>query len=168
MPEIIIPQRSDYTEIAQLVNGADKVFFSVYTPEEAKEVGVASETAESLTEGEKNRQYLAVKENGVFVAFTSFRLKNNQTVWISSLYAHADHQRKGYGGLLLSEIEKFAKLNGALVITLETEVEADWAVRFYKKQGYIILSKEDLKIYPFDKVIDKEPVSGRYIIGKKI
>lgn len=168
MIKVIRPKRNYYAEIVKLVNDADKVFFDIYTAKEAKEIGVANETEESLIKGESNRNYLILKYNDRIVAFVSFRLKNPQTVWISSLYVDNNHQRKGFGCALLNEVEQIAKNQDAKVVVCETEIKAKWAVNFYIKCGYSILKKEDLNKYPFDQVLDKELVSNRYIFGKVV
>jgi hypothetical protein len=65
-------------------------------------------------------------------------------------------------------VEEIARERGAKVVVLETERQADWAVNFYLKNNYKILSEEDLKVFPFDMVLDKPPVPNRYIFGKII
>jgi len=96
------------------------------------------------------------------------RLKNEQTVWISSLYVRVDLQGKGYGSKLLKKIENFAFKNMAKVVVLETEKEAKWAVSFYLKNGYKKITKNILAKFPFDRVLEKPPVPNRYILGKVV
>jgi ribosomal protein S18 acetylase RimI-like enzyme len=162
------PKREDYKEIAELTNEAEKRFLDIYTKEMAVMMEVCTESEEKLIDGEKTREYLCVKDNGKIVSFASFHLKNPQTIWISSLYTHPQYQGKGYGRALDKEIEKIAKEQGARVIVLETEKQADWAVNFYLKNGYSILSDEDLKKFPFDQVLNKPQVPNRYILGKVV
>ena len=164
--KIALPTRNDYKVIVQLVNEADRVFFDIYTKTEAVEVGVGSLTEEDLISGEKVRKYLVLWENGAIVAFASFRLKNEQTVWVSSLYVRVDLQGQGYGSKLLKEIEKFALKHKAQVVVLETEKKAKWAVDFYLKNGYKKITKNGLAKFPFNKVLEKLPVPNRYILGK--
>lgn len=168
MLKLSVPTRKDYKEIIALINEADKVFFDIYTSSEAREVGVGTFIEDDLTEGEKSRKFLILKSVNKIVGFASFRLKNTQTVWVSSLYVLIDTQRKGYGTVLLQGIEKFALKNRAQSIVLETEKKAKWAVNFYLKNGYKKLSIRNLAKFPFDKVVDKKPVSNRYVIGKVV
>ncbi len=163
-----IPTRKDYKEIVQLVNEADCVFFDIYTKSEASEVGVSNFAEEDLVSGEKVKKYLVLWDNGAIVAFASFRLKNKQTVWISSLYVRVDLQGQGYGSKLLKEIENFALKNKAKTVVLETEKKAKWAVDFYLKNGYKKITKNGLAKFPFNKVLEKLPVPNRYILGKVI
>lgn len=166
MFKISIPARKDYKEIVHLVNEADSVFFDIYTQDEAKEVGVGNLTKEDLISGEKTRNYLILKNKNNIIAFASFRLKNSQTVWISSFYVKVGFQGKGYGKSLLSAIEDFTVKHKANVVVLETEKKAAWAVNFYLKNGYKKLAIRNLAKFPFNKVIDKKPVPNRYILGK--
>ena len=162
------PKREDYEEIADISNRADEPFFKLYNAEIAKEIGFATETEERLIEGEETREYLCLKINNQIVSFVSFHLKNPQTIWISHICTNQDFQGKGYGAKLIHKIEEIAEERGAKVVVLETEKRADWAVNFYLKNNYKTLSDEDLKIYPFDMVLNKPQVLNRYIFGKII
>jgi ribosomal protein S18 acetylase RimI-like enzyme len=170
MEDIIIekPKRKDYKEIADISNQADEPFLKLYNAEIAKEIGFATETEERLMEGEKTREYLCLKVDNQIVSFVSFHLKNSQTVWISHICTNSDFQGKGYGAKLMIKVEEIAKERGAKVVVLETEKQADWAVNFYLKNNYKILSDEDLKIYPFDMALNKPQPPNRYIFGKII
>lgn len=168
MLKISIPTRKDYNEIIRLVNEADRVFFDIYSKSDAAEVGIGNFTEKDLVSGEKTRRYLVLKDDRKIVAFASFRLKNDQTVWISSLYVGVSSQGKGFGSKLLKEIENFATENKTKVIVLETEKKAKWAVNFYLKNGYEKITKNTLQKFPFNKVLEKPPVPNRYILGKII
>ena len=163
------PTKAEYPQIANLVNLADQVYHSIYSPQEFKEQGCATESVENLTEGENNREYLCVyNENGEVIGYASYRLKNSQTAWLSMIYIHPEYQHKGIGDALLKEVEKAAKELGALALVLETDKKASWAVKLYVRNNYQILSDEDLKKYPFDKALEKKQVPGRYIFGKEL
>lgn len=166
--EITKPRREDYPEIVGFVNEADKKFLDIYNKKEAEIMDIGSETAEGLIEGEKSREYICLKDNDKIVSFASFRLKNPQTVWVSLLYTRLDCQGKGYGATLTREIERIAKKRGAKVVVLETEPKAKWAANFYFKNGYKILSENNLKKSPFNKALDKPSAPNRHILGKVI
>lgn len=168
MLKISVPTRKDYKQIVQLVNEADRIFFGIYTKSEIKEVGVSNLTEQDIIKGEKTRKYLMLKDNNKIVAFASFRLKNQQTVWVSSLYVRVNLQGKGYGSKLLKKIESIALKNKAKIVVLETEKKAVWAVNFYLKNGYKKITKNGLTKFPFNKVLEKPPVPNRYILGKVV
>jgi GNAT superfamily N-acetyltransferase len=163
------PERNEYQKISDLVNLADEQYRTICTPEEFSIMQYGCSSPSELIKGENQRIFLcAYDENDNLIGYSSFRLKNPQTVWLSMIYIHPDFQHKGNGALLLKEIERQAEILGALVIVLETEKKATWAVEFYKKNGYQILSDADLLKFPFDQVLDHKQVDRRYIFGKKI
>lgn len=160
------PTTENYSGIADISNRADKDFFKIYNKEQAKEIGLGRETIEDLIKGEETREYLCLWADNKIVSFVSFRLKNPQTIWVSHICTDPDYQGMGYGAKLMERVENIAKERNASVVVLETESQADWAVNFYLKNNYKILLEEDLKIFPFNKVLDKPPVKNRYILGK--
>lgn len=168
MIKILKPKKEDYSKIALLVNEAEKIYFSIYSEEELKYIKICQESVKNLIESEKTRKYLIIKDDFKIVAFASFRLKNAQTVWISSLYVKKSKQGKGYGSILIKKIESSAKRMGASVVALETSKKASWAVNFYLKNQYHILKLSNLKFFPFDKILEKAPVKNRYIFAKDI
>jgi len=163
------PKKSEYPQIVNLVNNADQIYLNIFSPQEFKEYDCATESIDNLIKGEKSREYLcAYDKNDAIIGYSSFRLKNPQTVWLSMIYINPKCQKKGLGSIFLNKIEEVAKKLNALVLVLETDKKAVWATNFYKKNNYQILSDEDLKKYPFNKVLEKKQVEGRYIFGKKL
>lgn len=161
-------KNSDFPKIVDLVNRADQKFISVYTEDEVVEAGISSESVNHLEENQSLRTYLVIKDDDEIVGFAAFRLKNPKTVWVSSLYVAVEKQGRGLGPQLLKEVENWAKKFGAEIVVLETEKKADWSVNFYLKNGYKILTKDDLAKYPFDNILEKEPVGRKYIMGKRV
>lgn len=56
-------------------------------------------------------------------------------IYIDELFISPDHQRKGHGMLLMDEVEKYAKENSFISVTLLTGVKKP-AFNFYEKRGY--------------------------------
>jgi len=168
MIAILKPKRKEYPELISLINEADEIFFQIHSKKDAIEIGISNETVQNLIDGEKIRKYLVIKDDLEIVASASFRLKNDQTVWVSSLFVKKNKQSRGYGTTLLKKIEFWTKKQKAKVVVLEADKKAFWAVNFYLKNNYKIIKPVGLKKYPFDKVLDKAPVRGRYILGKEI
>ncbi len=54
---------------------------------------------------------------------------------------HPDWQGRGLGSLLLQEAEARLRRCGARAIFLETAVDNTRAIRFYTKQGYVVLGR---------------------------
>jgi len=162
------PERFEYKQIVELVNNAAEIYKSIHSKYLFTEIGYGNETEESLIKGEKNREYLCAYKDKEVIGYASFYLKNNQTVWINMFYINSNNQKQGFGSLFISEIEKIAKKYKASVLTLESDKKAIWAINFYKKNDFQILSDEDLTKFPFDKVLSKPQVKMRYIFGKKV
>lgn len=162
------PTRAEYSNIIEILNVWDEMYRSIFTNQEFDERSYWKETLEGLIEWEEKRKYVCAFECTKMVGYTSYRLKNDQTVRLSDIYTHSKYQNKWVGSLLLKHVECFAKENNALVVVLETEKKASWTKAFYEKNGYIILSDYDLQIYPFDKVLEKKQVELRFIFWKEI
>ena len=70
------PKRSEYEQIANLVNSAEEIFFSIRNPEIAKVLETAEESVGKLVQGEEKREYLCLYDDGELCAFSSYRFKN--------------------------------------------------------------------------------------------
>lgn len=163
------PKRNEYQQIADLVNDADQIYLEIYSPEEFKKQGCSFESVEGLIAKEKDKEYLcAYNKANKIIGFASFYLKNPQTMWLSMIFVDTSYQKQGVGSDFIKKIKEIAKLSKALVLVFETDIKAVWAVEFYKKNNYQILSDEDLKKYPFDKALNKKQVQNRYVFGKII
>lgn len=166
MYQIHRPETKDFEKLVALANEADKRYFNIYTPEEAKEVGVNNLSVTELLE--TDRLLLAAYENDEPIGLTEYRFKTPNAVWVSSLFIRPDKQRQGIGKMLMLTIEDEAKTKGASAVVLEAEKNANWAVNFYNKLGYIVLNKEDFQQEPFLGLLSKDPVSNRFIFAKKV
>ena len=61
--------------------------------------------------------------------------------WVALLYTHKDHRKKGYGGMLLNEIETRAKKHGLAKIYLYTFT----AESLYRKRGWKVFDRVEYK-----------------------
>ena len=164
---VCAPAKQDFQGIADVYNKSHERFLNIYSEEEQK-VFARTETKTSIEEMSERRDMLCVKNDaGMVIGYAAFRLKNEQTVWLSALYVLPDCERRGVGKVLLCGVERWAKEKGAKVVVLETHRNADWAINFYTKNGYeLINDKAKLKVYPFDRALEKDPVAGRPFLGK--
>jgi len=58
--------------------------------------------------------------------------------WIYHLAVHPDHQRTGFGRLLMQEAETCLRELGCPKINLQVRVDNDAVVRFYERLGYSV------------------------------
>ena len=61
---------------------------------------------------------------------------NNSEVFIEEMFIRPDAQRKGYGSLLMAQVEAYVKAKGLAGITLSTNRYAP-APAFYRKHGFV-------------------------------
>ena len=157
------PLQDEYAAIAIVMNAAQEPFRKLDRVTYGEE-----ETADTITDMARRRNMLCAYDGVTVVGVVAFRQKNMNTVWVSSLFVAPQYQGKGIGGALLQQVESWGKKNGVCVLALETDRKATWACDFYLREGYQILTDEDMRHYPWDMVLDKPQVSGRYVFGKKL
>jgi len=162
---IRMPKEKEYEEIVAVINSQierEKKFFT----EDEYEENFPKITIEDLKRERGKRYHLVVEENGKIVAHASYYIKMNNILWLSQIVVLPKYQNKGIARKLLIHIEKEARSKKIKALALETQKVFDWAVNFYKKQNYIVLSSEDFKKEPFAGTLDNNPVESTYIFGK--
>lgn len=166
---IAAPGKNDFQAMAEIYNRATQQFWAIYSEEEKiLFADMRSVTADELQEESSERPVLCLKEtDGAVSAYASFRQKNDQVVWISSLYVHPGHQQQGKGSALLQAIEDFARQNDAKLVALETHLNADWAISFYLKNDYTLVNNFTDQ-YPYHFILDKPPAPNRPLLAKII
>jgi ribosomal protein S18 acetylase RimI-like enzyme len=58
--------------------------------------------------------------------------------WVNYLAVHPDHQRRGFGHLLMSEAEKRLQVLGCPKVNLQVRGSNQAAVEFYRRIGYTL------------------------------
>jgi ribosomal protein S18 acetylase RimI-like enzyme len=163
---IIEPVIEDYPAIAAIYNKSITAFYSIHTDEEKRAFADSHfETAETIATAIATRNFLCAKKGNNVLGYITFRQKNEVIVWISSLYIDPDQQRQGIGKKLLHAVEDFAQNSHSKLVALETHEQADWAIGFYNKNGYIVIN-DIVDRFPFDRMLDKPPVPNRPILAK--
>lgn len=84
-------------------------------------------------------QFYGYTESNTLIAVMGIQLVNEVTL-IRHAYTLTSHQRKGVGEKLLNHLLSLAKTDRVLVGTWET---APWAIKFYQKHGFVLLSREE-------------------------
>ena len=104
-------------------------------------------TEEMQEEIESGVQFYGYVENNNLIAVMGIQTVNDVTL-IRHAYTLTSHQRKGMGEKLLKHLLILAQTERILVGTWEA---APWAVKFYEKHGFQLLSREEtnnmLKMY---------------------
>ncbi|WP_347551546.1 GNAT family N-acetyltransferase [Pseudalkalibacillus hwajinpoensis] len=83
-------------------------------------------------------QLYALYQRGEVVAVTGFKpmitLYNGRSVWVCDLVTGSAHRSKGYGEMLLTFVEEWAKDRGYSNITLSSGLHRKEAHRFYEEK----------------------------------
>jgi GNAT superfamily N-acetyltransferase len=128
---------ADFNAILHVVNDAAEAYRGVIPEDRWKEPYMPTE--ELSEEIESGVEFYGWKEDGVLVGVMGIQPVNDVTL-IRHAYVLTSRQRKGIGEKLLMHLLSMARTSEVLVGTWEA---ASWAVRFYEKHGFRLVSKEE-------------------------
>jgi len=94
---------------------------------------------EELRREMKNMTFFGWEEEGKLVGLMGFQPVKDVTL-IRHAYVLPDYQRKGIGMRLLDHLKQMTKSKHLLV---GTWADAIWAIDFYRKQGFELMSNKD-------------------------
>jgi GNAT superfamily N-acetyltransferase len=128
---------SEFDAILNVVNDAAQAYKGVIPQDRWKEPYMpASELEQEIAGGV---EFYGWKENSALTAVMGIQLVNDVTL-IRHAYVVTAYQRRGLGERLLRHLMSLARASTVLVGTWEA---AYWAVRFYEKHGFTLVSKEE-------------------------
>ncbi|GCE29047.1 GNAT family N-acetyltransferase [Dictyobacter alpinus] len=81
-------------------------------------------------------EFLIGELDGVFVAMGAFRRTSPESAEIKRMRIHPDYQGRGFGQLLLKELENRARAMGYKTLHLDTSVVQIAAQKLYQKNGF--------------------------------
>ena len=128
---------SDFQTILDVVNDAAVAYRGKIPSDCWKEPYMSNQ--ELRDEIESGVQFYGYVENEVLVAVMGFQRIKDVTL-IRHAYTQTSYQRQGIGDKLLNYLLGLTQTNCILVGTWET---ASWAIRFYQKHGFKLLSREE-------------------------
>ena len=128
---------ADFQAILNVVNNAAKIYKGKIPNDRWKEPYMpAQKLKEEIRSGV---QFYGWIENNTLLAVMGIQVVNDVTL-IRHAYVLTSHQRKGLGEKLLKHLLSLAKTSSILVGTWET---ASWAIKFYQKDGFKLVSSEE-------------------------
>jgi GNAT superfamily N-acetyltransferase len=130
-------QLADFNAILHVVNEAAEAYKGVIPEDRWKEPYMS--TAELREEIESGVEFYGWTENNVLTAVMGIQQVNNVTL-VRHAYVLTNRQRRGIGEKLLSHLLSLAQTAEVLVGTWEA---AHWAIRFYEKHGFQLVSREE-------------------------
>jgi GNAT superfamily N-acetyltransferase len=127
----------DFQAILTVVNDAAIAYKGKIPADRLKEPYMsAQELKEEIQSG---IQFYGYAANGILVGVMGIQPVNGVTL-IRHAYTLTSHQRKGIGEKLLNHLLTLARNDKILVGTWEN---APWAIEFYQKHGFVMLSREE-------------------------
>ena len=128
---------TNFQEIITVINEAASVYKDKIPTDRWKEPYM--DLQELKEEVQRGIQFFGYIENNKLVAVMGIQPVNDVTL-IRYAYTLTSQQRKGIGKKLLEHLLTLAQTKKVLVGTWET---ASWAVKFYEKHGFRLLSREN-------------------------
>jgi len=128
---------SDFDSILRVVNEAAQAFKGIIPDDRWKEPYMSAEELKKEIEAGV-RFYGWVKNNTLIGVMGVQSVKD--TTLIRHSYVLPKYQRRGIGGKLLEHLKNLVKTPEILVGTWEA---ATWAIRFYEKHGFKLISLKE-------------------------
>lgn len=166
--EIRKAQEDDYRGMVDVEASSKSLFESVFTPEVCKQMLVGGITVDDFLNGDERICHYVSVHNNRISGYVSYYLKDNQVLWITNIYVHTDFQGHRIGASLLAFIEELAAQEGLVAVALETQNKMTWAVDFYKKNNYKLLSWKELNIGSFKGTLSSPPDKSTCVFGKSL
>ncbi len=130
---------TEFQTIFDIVNDAAEVYRGKIPSDCWREPYMSKE--EIAKEIRTGIQFYCYTEKNVIVAVMGIQLIGGITL-IRHAYTLASYQRKGIGEKLLKHLINIAQTQRILVGTWETST---WAINFYQKHHFLMLSREETK-----------------------
>jgi len=128
---------SDFNSILRVVNDAAMAYKDVIPGDRWKDPYMSS--GELKKEIETGVKFYGWKENDTLLGVMGIQPFEDTTL-IRHSYVLTKHQRRGIGEKLLNHLKNLAKTSEILVGTWQ---DATWAVRFYEKHGFKLVSSQE-------------------------
>ena len=128
---------SEFDSMLNVVNEAAQAYKGVIPEDMWKEPYMSAEKLRK--EIESGVEFYGWMEDNVLVAVMGIQLVGDVTL-IRHAYVLTSRQRRGIGETLLKSLVSLARTSEVLVGTWEA---AHWAVRFYEKHGFRLVSREE-------------------------
>jgi len=130
-------QPTEFNSILHVVNDAAEAYRGVIPEDRWKKPYMSAE--ELREEIESGVEFYGWMEDNVLVAVMGIQLVNDVTL-IRHAYVLTNRQRRGIGEKLLKYLLSLARNSEVLVGTWEA---AYWAIRFYEKHGFRLVTREE-------------------------
>lgn len=124
----IVRTNGSDNDFSQLVAESDALYRNMF--------GSGMDFFEQFNKVETAKYAVVVYEDDMPIACGCFREFDDHTVEIKRMYVLPSRRNKGIAGVVLHELEAWAKEIGYSNSTLETSISLAAAIGLYKKNGY--------------------------------
>ena len=100
----------------------------------------------------KNGGFIVGEINGKIIAMGAFRKMTDKKAEIKRIRVHPNYQRKGFGQIILAELEKRAAGKSYKILQLDTTDRQIPAQKFFEKNGYVKTKTERLEKHGLDMI----------------
>jgi len=128
---------SDFDSILRVVNDAAQAYRGVIPDDRWKEPYMSVE--ELKKEIEAGVRFYGWVEDDILLGVMGVQSVKDNTL-IRHSYVLTKYQRRGIGGKLLEHLKNLVKTSEILV---GTWADAAWAIRFYEKHGFKLVSRKE-------------------------
>ena len=129
-------EQTDIKEISDIINDAAVAYKGIIPDDRWQEPYMPEE--ELKKQIDEGVQFWCWKEHGEMMGVMGIQYKNDVTL-IRHAYVRSLYRNKGVGSRLLAHLASIA----TTPVLIGTWADAKWAIEFYKKHGFRLLSKAE-------------------------
>lgn len=129
-------EQTDLKDIGDIINDAAIAYKGIIPADRWQEPYMPE--AELQKQIDEGVQFWCWKEHGEIMGVMGIQYKRDVTL-IRHAYVRSVYRNKGIGSKLLAHLASVADTP----VLIGTWAAASWAIEFYKKQGFILLSKAE-------------------------
>ena len=133
---IISSTPNDFSEIYEIINDAASAYKGIIPVDRWHEPYMAKDELQGQIDD--GVEFWCYREEGMILGVMGIQDKGDVTL-IRHAYVRTDARNRGIGGKLLRHLEELT----AKPILIGTWADATWAIDFYKKHGFRLVSFEE-------------------------
>ncbi len=152
-------------EVRACINSNYEMYAPIVDPQDLGEHRVDETWAEK---NYRIREFFVARAGGQTVGTASFQ-KLGTFAYIGYFYIKSPFHGKGYGRALMNFMEMYAKTREITDLRLFTNAKATWALEFYQKMGFSIITTEKEEILSLEGgILQPFYEQNSYLLSKQI
>lgn len=130
--------QNDFADIYQIINDGASAYKGIIPADRWHEPYMSEK--ELQTQIDDGVEFWCFEEDEKILGVMGIQFKDDVTL-IRHAYVRSAERNKGIGGKLLAHLESIAKTP----VLIGTWADAAWAIDFYKKHGFLLLSRTEIE-----------------------